>query len=125
VSIAREAGASWPIVLIMGVATGTFGGLMRDVVTTRSRWCCGRASSTSAPASGDVAAHEILREVLQHIAAHPDEEIRISDVAEMAGMMESSFSRFVNRTTRIHSRGTSANYAQAKPASCWQIPRWR
>ena len=25
--------ASWPIVLIMGVATGTFGGLMRDVVT--------------------------------------------------------------------------------------------
>ena len=33
VSIAREAGASWPIVLVMGVATGTFGGLMRDVVT--------------------------------------------------------------------------------------------
>jgi uncharacterized membrane protein YeiH len=32
VSIARDAGASWPIVLIMGVATGTFGGLMRDVV---------------------------------------------------------------------------------------------
>ena len=26
VSIAREAGASWPIVLVMGVATGTFGG---------------------------------------------------------------------------------------------------
>ena len=33
VSIARDAGASWPIILIMGVATGTFGGLMRDVVT--------------------------------------------------------------------------------------------
>lgn len=33
VSIAREAGASWPIVLVVGVATGTFGGLMRDVVT--------------------------------------------------------------------------------------------
>jgi uncharacterized membrane protein YeiH len=33
VSIAREAGASWPIVLIMGVATVTVGGLMRDVVT--------------------------------------------------------------------------------------------
>ena len=33
VSFAREAGASWPIVLIMGVATGTFGGLMRDVIT--------------------------------------------------------------------------------------------
>ena len=32
VSIARSAGASWPIVLVMGVATGTFGGLMRDVV---------------------------------------------------------------------------------------------
>jgi uncharacterized membrane protein YeiH len=32
VSIARQAGASEPIVLIMGVATGTFGGLMRDVV---------------------------------------------------------------------------------------------
>jgi uncharacterized membrane protein YeiH len=32
VSIAREAGASWPIVVIMGVATGAFGGLMRDVV---------------------------------------------------------------------------------------------
>jgi uncharacterized membrane protein YeiH len=23
----------WPIILFMGVATGTFGGLMRDVVT--------------------------------------------------------------------------------------------
>ena len=33
VSIAREAGASWPIVLIMGVVTGTFGGLMRDLFT--------------------------------------------------------------------------------------------
>ena len=33
VSIAREAGASWPIVLVTGVATGTFGGMMRDVVT--------------------------------------------------------------------------------------------
>jgi uncharacterized membrane protein YeiH len=33
VSIAREGGASWPIILVMGVATGTFGGLMRDVVT--------------------------------------------------------------------------------------------
>ena len=32
VSLARQAGASEPIVLIMGVATGTFGGLMRDVV---------------------------------------------------------------------------------------------
>ena len=32
VSVAREMDASWPIVLIMGVATGTFGGLMRDVV---------------------------------------------------------------------------------------------
>ena len=124
-SIGREAGASWPIVLIMGVATGTFGGLMRDVVTNEIPLVLRRASSTSAPASGDVAAHEILREVLQHIAAHPDEKIRISDVAEMAGMTESSFSRFFNRTTRIHSRGTSANYAQANPASCWQIPRWR
>jgi uncharacterized membrane protein YeiH len=33
VSIARDAGASWPIILITGVATATFGGLMRDVVT--------------------------------------------------------------------------------------------
>jgi uncharacterized membrane protein YeiH len=32
ISAAREMDASWPIVLIMGVATGTFGGLMRDVV---------------------------------------------------------------------------------------------
>jgi uncharacterized membrane protein YeiH len=32
VTIAREAGVSWPIVLVMGVATGTFGGIMRDVV---------------------------------------------------------------------------------------------
>ena len=32
VSIARQTGASWPIVLIMGVTTGAFGGLMRDVV---------------------------------------------------------------------------------------------
>ena len=30
--VAMAAGASWPIVLVMGVATGTFGGLMRDVV---------------------------------------------------------------------------------------------
>ena len=47
----------------------------------------------------DVAANRILREVLQHIAAHLDEEIRISDMAEMAGMTESSFSRFFKRTT--------------------------
>jgi uncharacterized membrane protein YeiH len=32
VVVAREAGASWPIVLVTGVATGTFGGMMRDVV---------------------------------------------------------------------------------------------
>jgi uncharacterized membrane protein YeiH len=32
VAAATEMGASWPIVLVMGVATGTFGGLMRDVV---------------------------------------------------------------------------------------------
>jgi uncharacterized membrane protein YeiH len=32
VSAAVEMGASAPIVLVMGVATGTFGGLMRDVV---------------------------------------------------------------------------------------------
>jgi uncharacterized membrane protein YeiH len=32
ISAARAVEASWPIVLIMGVATGTFGGLMRDVV---------------------------------------------------------------------------------------------
>ena len=30
VSIAREAGASWPIILVMGVATGTFGGGVVD-----------------------------------------------------------------------------------------------
>jgi uncharacterized membrane protein YeiH len=32
VIVAREVGASWPIVLVTGVATGTFGGMMRDVV---------------------------------------------------------------------------------------------
>ncbi len=32
VTIAREAGVSWPIVLVTGIATGTFGGMMRDVV---------------------------------------------------------------------------------------------
>jgi uncharacterized membrane protein YeiH len=32
VTVAREIGASWPIVLVTGVATGTFGGMMRDVV---------------------------------------------------------------------------------------------
>lgn len=32
VGVAMGMGQSWPIVLIMGVATGTFGGLMRDVV---------------------------------------------------------------------------------------------
>ncbi|CAM4194576.1 trimeric intracellular cation channel family protein [Palleronia rufa] len=30
--VALESGQSWPIVLVMGVATGTFGGLLRDVV---------------------------------------------------------------------------------------------
>lgn len=30
--VALETGQSWPIVLVMGVATGTFGGLVRDVV---------------------------------------------------------------------------------------------
>ncbi|MCC5965972.1 MAG: TRIC cation channel family protein, partial [Natronohydrobacter sp.] len=32
VGVAMGLGQGWPIVLIMGVATGTFGGLMRDVV---------------------------------------------------------------------------------------------
>jgi uncharacterized membrane protein YeiH len=32
IGVALEEGQSWPIVLIMGIATGTFGGLMRDVV---------------------------------------------------------------------------------------------
>ncbi|TRD23115.1 trimeric intracellular cation channel family protein [Palleronia caenipelagi] len=32
VGVAIEAELRWPIVLVMGVATGTFGGLMRDVV---------------------------------------------------------------------------------------------
>lgn len=32
VGVALGMGQAWPIVLIMGVATGTFGGLMRDVV---------------------------------------------------------------------------------------------
>lgn len=32
VFVALQATASWPIALLMGVATGTFGGLMRDVI---------------------------------------------------------------------------------------------
>lgn len=32
IGVALEEGQSWPIVLIMGIATGSFGGLMRDVV---------------------------------------------------------------------------------------------
>lgn len=32
VGVAMGMGQGWPIVMIMGVATGTFGGLMRDVV---------------------------------------------------------------------------------------------
>lgn len=32
VGVAMGLGQTWPVVLIMGVATGTFGGLMRDVV---------------------------------------------------------------------------------------------
>ncbi|MFO1106112.1 MAG: trimeric intracellular cation channel family protein [Amaricoccus sp.] len=35
VAVARGLGASWPVVLMMGVATGCFGGLMRDVVCNR------------------------------------------------------------------------------------------
>lgn len=30
--VAMETGQSWPIVLVMGMATGTFGGLIRDVI---------------------------------------------------------------------------------------------
>jgi uncharacterized membrane protein YeiH len=32
VAAARSMDATWPVVLMMGIATGTFGGLMRDVV---------------------------------------------------------------------------------------------
>lgn len=32
VGVAMSMGQAWPIVVIMGIATGTFGGLMRDVV---------------------------------------------------------------------------------------------
>lgn len=32
VAVARELGASAPVIMLMGVLTGTFGGLMRDVV---------------------------------------------------------------------------------------------
>jgi uncharacterized membrane protein YeiH len=32
VTVAREAGVGWPVMVLMGVATGTFGGMMRDVV---------------------------------------------------------------------------------------------
>jgi uncharacterized membrane protein YeiH len=32
VAVATALGQSWPVVLVMGVATGCFGGLMRDVV---------------------------------------------------------------------------------------------
>lgn len=47
----------------------------------------------------DAKANRILREVLQYIASHLDGEIRVSDMAEMAGMTESSFSRFFKRIT--------------------------
>ena len=30
--VALDAGVSWPVMLLMGIATGTFGGLLRDVV---------------------------------------------------------------------------------------------
>lgn len=35
VAAARDLGASWPVMLMMGVSTGCFGGLMRDVVCNR------------------------------------------------------------------------------------------
>ncbi|MFO1144304.1 MAG: AraC family transcriptional regulator [Amaricoccus sp.] len=44
-------------------------------------------------------ANRALRDVLQHIATHMSEEIRVADVAELAGMSESSFSRFFRRVT--------------------------
>lgn len=47
----------------------------------------------------DAKANRILRDVLQFLSVHLDEEIRISDMAEMAGMTDSSFSRFFKRMT--------------------------
>lgn len=47
----------------------------------------------------DAEANRILREVLGHLASHLDEEVRLSDMAKLAGMTESSFSRFFKRNT--------------------------
>jgi len=47
----------------------------------------------------DAKANQILRDVLQHLAAHLDDDIRLSDMAAIAGMTESSFSRFFKKNT--------------------------
>lgn len=45
----------------------------------------------------DAGANHILREVLKHIALSYHEEVRLADLAAIAGMTESSFSRFFKR----------------------------
>lgn len=56
-------------------------------------------SSESFAPNLDAETNLILRNVLQHLAARLDDDIRLSDMAEIAGMTESSFSRFFKKNT--------------------------
>jgi AraC-like DNA-binding protein len=56
------------------------------------------SSSGFAPNS-DASANQTVRDVLQHISANVSADIRLADCAALAGMTESSFSRFFKKNT--------------------------
>jgi transcriptional regulator GlxA family with amidase domain len=47
----------------------------------------------------DTEANRILGIVFRHLATELDKDVRLADMAEMAGMTESSFSRFFKKNT--------------------------
>ena len=56
-------------------------------------------SSAEFAPNPDIAANAILRDVLQRLAERPEDEIRLSKMARIAGMTETSFSRFFKKNT--------------------------
>jgi len=47
----------------------------------------------------NIRANAVLRDVLQTLAAKLEEDIRLSKIADVAGMTETSFSRFFKKNT--------------------------
>jgi len=68
-------------------------------------------SSAEFAPNPDIAANAILRDVLQRLAERPDEEIRLSKMAQIAGMAETSFPASSRRTRGTFSPAISANFA--------------